>query len=240
MSFENNPNQTLTNEQVFHSLMDGRPVPPFVPPSVVPPPLPRMPQMPKAPQTPQTQFDPAAIEPTQGTRLVADAPVSTASSSPTADSQHVLQDIQTAAASAIKETAANVSKEELATILEGFAAVLRTDPKESVMTVAEHHSEVSQLKELLLEAQETIITLLNDRVFDRAKLARLECEVKLLPDLQAQAHRAMGLAMQSEEVQKELAHVRSEVERLRTSYMRAEQKEGWLSWLFKARGNRTP
>jgi hypothetical protein len=64
-------------------------------------------------------------------------------------------------------------------------------------------------------------------------MAKLEAEVKLLPDLQSQATRAMGLAIKSEDVAGELEQVRAEVERLRTSYMRAEQKKkGFFGRLF--------
>ena len=150
--------------------------------------------------------------------------------------KQLVEQLQQATASAVSETAASLSKGDLAGILEGFAKVLRADANYSSISFTDHMAEVSQLKELLLEAQETIINLLNDRVFDRAKLARLDAEIKLVPDLQSQAHRAMGLAAQTEEVQKELAHVRAEVERLRTSYIRSEQKaDSWLKRLFKAR-----
>lgn len=121
------------------------------------------------------------------------------------------------------EESSAVSKGELAAVLEGFARVLRGDFGATDGAIADKNAEIMQLKELLLEAQETIIGLLNDRVFDRAKISRLEAEVRLLPDLQSQASRAMGLAMRSEDVQKELIHVRSEVERLRTSYIKSDK-----------------
>lgn len=134
----------------------------------------------------------------------------------------VLKELQQATKSELSTEALAVSKGDLAGILEGFARVLRGEGQRTEITAGDRSSEISQMKELLLEAQETIITLLNDRVFDRAKIARLEAEVRLLPDLQAQAHRAMGLAMRSEDFQKELSDVRSEMERLRASYVRSE------------------
>jgi hypothetical protein len=76
-----------------------------------------------------------------------------------------------------------------------------------------------------VEAQETIIQLLNDRVYDRAKIARLEAENRLLPDLQAQASRAMGLAVQSEDFARELNNVRTELERLRSLTIKDNQQE---------------
>lgn len=151
-----------------------------------------------------------------------------------AEPLHVLQEVSKAAAAFANDAAANVSKAELANVLEGFARVLRADPNHQSVSLVDHMAEVAQLKALLMEAQETIINLLNDRVYDRAKLARLEAEVRFLPDLQAQANRAMNLAQHSEDVQNELAHVRAEVERLRTSYMRSEKSSsGWFERLFK-------
>jgi len=126
-----------------------------------------------------------------------------------------------------------VPHEEMLDLFEMFVRVVRGEPSTQAQLSTElgnKNAEIGQLKELLLEAQETIIGLLNDRVLDRAKIAKLESEVRLLPDLQSQANRAMGLAMRAEDVQAELAHVRAEVERLRTSYMRSEQ--GWLGRLF--------
>lgn len=151
-----------------------------------------------------------------------------------ADNANVLQEIQRAAASAVSTAAANSSKSELASVLEGFARVLRDDVKYASISYSDHQAEVGQLKALLMEAQETIINLLNDRVFDRAKLSRLETEARFFPDVQAQAHRAANLLSQSEEMQTQLAMVREEVERLRTAYMRTQQKQStWFSRLFR-------
>lgn len=125
--------------------------------------------------------------------------------------------------------------EETLHLFETFVRVVRGEPSgQAAIELHNKNAEISQLKELLLEAQETIISLLNDRVLDRAKLSTLEAQVKLLPDLQSQANRAMGLAIRSEDVQKELESVRAEVERLRTSYMRNEQqqKKGFFGRLF--------
>ena len=124
-----------------------------------------------------------------------------------------------------------IARDELIAVMGSFVRAMRAQPTETLtVELKNKNSEIGQLKELLLEAQETIIQLLNDRVLDRAKIAKLESEVRLLPDLQSQANRAMGLAMRSEDVERELAEVRAEVERLRTSYMKAER--GFLGWLF--------
>jgi len=139
----------------------------------------------------------------------------------------LLKDLQQVVKAEDAADAGTVSKDELATILEGFANVLRGDRPRSDLAVIDRSAEVGQMKELLLEAQETIITLLNDRVYDRAKIAKLESEVRLMPDLQAQAHRALGMARRSEEFEEELVRVRGEVERLRAAYVRAEGDGSW-------------
>jgi hypothetical protein len=141
--------------------------------------------------------------------------------------------LKDATAAALTTTNANVSKEELALVLDGFARVLRGEVVDADQELSDKAAENAQLRELLLEAQETIITLLNDRVFDRATIARLESEMKLLPDLQSQASRAMGIAMKSEDLEKELTQVKAEVERLRTSYIKSDQ--GWFRRWFGLR-----
>jgi hypothetical protein len=127
-----------------------------------------------------------------------------------------------------------IPDQETLHLFETFVRIVRNGPTmQDDEAIANKNAEIGQLKELLLEAQETIISLLNDRVLDRSKISTLESQAKLLPDLQSQANRAMGLAIRSEDVQQELDAVRSEVERLRTSYMRSEQKKkGFLDRLF--------
>jgi hypothetical protein len=219
----------LGNDTVFPSLSDARPVrPPIVPPPIVPPPIVPSSIVPPA-MVPPTIVPPALpVEENMAPPAAAEAPTNKA----------VLHDLQQATEAAVSHAAANVSKDELAIILEGFAQVLRADAKYESVSFADHTAEVGQLKQLLVEAQETIITLLNDRVYDRAKLARLESEVRVMPDLQAQATRAIRLASQSGEVQKELEQVRAEVERLRTAYMRTEETMAagnWFTRLFRSR-----
>lgn len=129
----------------------------------------------------------------------------------------------------------SVPNDEVLLLFETFIRIARNEPgAANGAELANKNAEIGQLKELLLEAQETIISLLNDRVLDRAKISKLEAEVKLLPDLQSQATRAMGLAIKSEDVQGELESVRTEIERLRTSYMRNEsqKKKGFFARLF--------
>jgi hypothetical protein len=154
--------------------------------------------------------------------------------SATGDNSIVLQEIQRAAASAVSTAAANSSKSELASVLEGFARVLREDVKYGTISYSDHTAEVAQLKALLMEAQETIIGLLNDRVFDRAKLSKMETEARFFPDVQAQAHRAVNLQSQTDEMHTQLVQVKDEIERLRTAYMRSqEEPKNWFERLFK-------
>lgn len=118
-----------------------------------------------------------------------------------------------------------IRRDDLAKILEGFARVLRGDASTMELVNEQVNGELASMKHLLVEAQETIIQLLNDRVYDRAKIARLEAENRLLPDLQAQASRAMGLAVQSEDFANELSNVRTELERLRSLTLKENQQE---------------
>ncbi len=155
---------------------------------------------------------------------------SEASAAPTPAEFNLLKELQ--AATSASDGLEPVSKGELALVLKGLARVLHGDSGSHELALAEKTAENTELKELLMEAQETIIGLLNDRVFDRAKIARLEAETKLIPDLQSQANRAMGLAIRSEDVQKELTYVRTEVDRLRTSYLKSEEP-GFFGRLFK-------
>jgi hypothetical protein len=122
-----------------------------------------------------------------------------------------------------------IRRDDLAQLLEGFARVLRGDASTMSLVNEQASAELASMKHLLVEAQETIIQLLNDRVYDRAKIARLEAENRLLPDLQAQATRAMGLAVQSEDFAKELSNVRSELERLRSLTLK-DQGDGRSVW----------
>lgn len=155
---------------------------------------------------------------------------------PAQNELQTLRDLQRVTNGLDHEIYAGASKEELAAILEGFAHFMRNGTPDTFVNAnyKDRTPEVMQLKELLIEAQETIIALLNDRVFDRAKISKLEAESRLMPDLQAQATRAMGLAMRSEEVQRELTEVRTEVEKLRTAYVRqeTESSRGFFGWLL--------
>ncbi|HEY9784445.1 MAG TPA: hypothetical protein V6D17_03515 [Candidatus Obscuribacterales bacterium] len=143
-----------------------------------------------------------------------------------------------------------LSRTELVSILENFVNLIKTEvlpnansldftPDESnariaEVTVDDRTQEIDELRSLLIEAQDTIIQLLTDRVEDRAKIAHLEAQIRLLPDLQQQADRANRNAVEAEDFRCELAKVKSELERLRIAKVREESemiKRSWWSGL---------
>jgi len=163
-----------------------------------------------------------------------------------------------------------VSKKDLVSLLEGFVRIIKTDEESTVtpvtaatsapgtginlsqannMVVAETRVddrtvEIDQLRGLVIEAQDTIIKLLTDRVDDRSRIATLEAQLALLPDLQAQADRAMSVAVRTEEYRTELSKMRFELDRFRLFRVRieGEQRKGTVfnriqKWLF-SRPNR--
>ena len=99
--------------------------------------------------------------------------------------------------------------------------------------------EIDSLRGLVIEAQDTIIKLLTDRVEDRSRIATLEAQLQLLPDLQAQADRAMSVAVRTEEYRTELTKMKFELDRFRLFRVRveAENKKATAfnriqKWLF--------
>lgn len=139
-----------------------------------------------------------------------------------------------------------VSRTDLVHLLEGFVKILRTDSKSNLPAevnydltatggrytdaiVDDRTQEIENMRKVIVEAQETIIKLLTDRVEDRAKIASLETQIKLLPDLQAQADRAMAVAIHTEDFRADLTKVKFELERYRLARVRAEA-ENRKSW----------
>lgn len=150
-----------------------------------------------------------------------------------------------------------ISKAELVNVLESFVGLVKGGmlpaatvnnldfsvsvpgpEKISAVSVDDKTAVIEELRGLLLEAQETIIRLLNDRVDDRANLARLETELKLLPDLQNQADRAIAVAINTDDFRSDLTKVKFELERLRLAKVREEvgNKKGFWTgvrgWFF--------
>jgi hypothetical protein len=153
-----------------------------------------------------------------------------------------------------------VSKKDLVQLLEGFVNILRTDstnlpaplnanssPSTGValmqdVQVNDRTAEIESLRNLVIEAQDTIIKLLTDRVEDRARIAGLETQLNILPDLQAQADRAMMVAVKTEDYRSELTKIKFELDRFRLHRVRSEveQKKGTIwkkiqRWLFVQR-----
>jgi hypothetical protein len=76
-----------------------------------------------------------------------------------------------------------------------------------------HLQEIDRLKSLVLEAQETIIKLLTDRVDDKAKLATLEAQVKFLPLQHLGDANAIQLRNEQESLRIQLSEIRHEVQK---------------------------
>ena len=155
-----------------------------------------------------------------------------------------------------------VSRSDLISLLEGFVGILKRDGdinggaalnvlrgsqteelKFTDVDIEDKTAELEDMRRLVIEAQETIIKLLTDRVEDRAKIASLETELKLLPDLQEQADRAMAVAFKTEEFRSELHKVKYELEKNRIASVRKDMYKGPRGmmtrvrhWFIKAQG----
>lgn len=141
-----------------------------------------------------------------------------------------------------------VSRSDLVKILEGFVGLIKSGEDEAVsqnqlsfapqvqstkvstITINDRTTEVEELRGLLVEAQSTIITLLTDRVDDRAKIAGLETQLNLLPDLQAQADRALSVAINTEDIRFELEKVKQEINKVRSTASRTELRTAPRTW----------
>lgn len=172
-------------------------------------------------------------------------------------------DVETTPNSLITD-ADKVSRQQLVSLLEGFVQVLKSDDTGSMqlslakaqqlvqtsedvkyqeIRVEDKTQELEEMRRLVIEAQETIIKLLTDRVEDRARIATMETELRLIPDLQAQADRAMSVAFKTEEFRSELHKVKFELEHYRLASARSHVQRGprfWMSrvrrWFLKAQG----
>ncbi|HEY9678062.1 MAG TPA: hypothetical protein V6C76_08625 [Drouetiella sp.] len=140
-----------------------------------------------------------------------------------------------------------VSRAELIQIMEGFVEMVKNSddadfgnnplsfapPKieiKDAVTIEDKTAEINELRTLLVEAQGTIIRLLTDRVDDRARLAQLQSEIKLLPDYKSQSERAAAVAITSEEFKAEFAKVKLEIERMKLTKMRGEGEGKARPW----------
>jgi hypothetical protein len=154
-----------------------------------------------------------------------------------------------------------ISRSDLVNVLESFVNLIKAstdlpapiepaqntisfDPQvvnvNARVSAVDKTAEVEELRCLLVEAQETIIRLLTDRVEDRSRIASLEAELRLLPDLQNQADRAIAAAINTEDFRRELTKMKFEIERVRLAKVREEidrsKRSFWSGvrgWLFK-------
>lgn len=149
-------------------------------------------------------------------------------------SEALLKQIQQITQLGVKIEGQHLSRADLAGILEGFARVVRGD--QAPMAVDERAKENEDLRKLLVNAQETIIKLLSEQVSDRSKMATMEAQLKFLPDLQAQADRALSVATEAEYFRRELKSVKFELDtfrrnRLRTDNYKPRAIRSWWSWV---------
>jgi hypothetical protein len=163
--------------------------------------------------------------------------------------------LKAAVGTALIKSDDRVSKKDLVQLLEGFVSILKTEsggelaisdptsvtPQQLQINaqIDDRTAEIESLRNLVIEAQDTIIKLLTDRVEDRARIAGLETQVNILPDLQAQADRAMMVAVRTEEYRTEITKIKFELDRFRLFRVRSEveKKKGtpWVRfqrWLF--------
>jgi hypothetical protein len=148
--------------------------------------------------------------------------------------QSLLKQIQQITQLGVKIEGQHLSRGDLAGILEGFAKVVRGD--QTAANANERQGENEELRKLLVNAQETIIKLLSEQVTDKSRLATVEAQLKFLPDLQAQADRALAVADEAEYFRRELKSVRFELDtfrrtRLKTDYFKPRRIRSWWSWV---------
>ena len=157
-----------------------------------------------------------------------------------------LDDAHSQIASALAKP--QIARVDLVEILEGVVDILKhaeaaptnqllsfAPPKAEPFTVKDKTQEVEQLHGILIDAQETIIRLLTDRVEDRAKIASLEAQLRLIPDIQLQAERALVVASNTDDFKAELNKVRQEIDRLKLGKVRLTMqgvKTTWWSRFF--------
>lgn len=132
-------------------------------------------------------------------------------------------------------------KAELAAVLEGFARVLRSDS--GIPAVESQAAEVEELRRALVETKDKIITLLTERAKDQVHIARLETEIKLLPEMQTQADRVASIVDGTSGLQEELTKVRFELNKAHLARMRSKlhrRRQRNRSWWHHLRSQFLP
>jgi hypothetical protein len=128
-------------------------------------------------------------------------------------------------------------KSELASVLEGFVRVLRGDNAQAIKDA--QALELEELRKTLADAKDKIIVLLTEQGKDRAKIARMETELKFLPDLQSQADRALALVNGAGNLQEELIRLRVELNNAHLSRVRSKlhRDHGQRNWWSRVRAH---
>jgi hypothetical protein len=163
----------------------------------------------------------------------------------------------------------HVTKADLVRVLETFVNVIKEtqekqnshhanlpspldfDPgnREAVAEMlASKNAEIDELKSLLVEAQGTIITLLTDRVDDKAKIATMESQLRYLPDYQRlhalpAAKPAPVADTDNEDLRADLTKVKAELQNIKNSAFKsnldnAPKPQGIKAWLAKFVGGK--
>ena len=157
---------------------------------------------------------------------------------------------------------AHLTKSDLVHVLETFVNVLMEgkdkvdtsahtnlprplsfEPREGDISFNEvvlaKNAEIDELKTLLVEAQGTIITLLTDRVEDKAKLATFESQMRFLPDYQG-LHTQPTPSKESDEMRADLTKVKDELQNIKNSAYKSgidgPKLTGIRGWLAKLVG----
>jgi hypothetical protein len=107
------------------------------------------------------------------------------------------------------------------------------------------NSEIDDLKTLLVEAQGTIITLLTDRVEDKAKLATLESQMRYLPDYQRLHTQPSPSApsKDAEELRADLTKVKDELQNIKNTAFKSgldnTKWSGLKGWIARLTGSQS-
>lgn len=104
------------------------------------------------------------------------------------------------------------------------------------------NAEIDELKTLLVEAQGTIITLLTDRVEDKAKLASFESQMRYLPDYQS-LHTQPAPSKEAAELRADLSKVKDELQNIKnTTYKSGLDNPKWSGlrgWFARFTGSQS-
>lgn len=109
-----------------------------------------------------------------------------------------------------------LSKEELLEALDDFRASFERDF--SPPAILDRGQEIEGLQRELIDGQKMMMALMADKLRDREALARLEAEIKLLPDLQGQAARAAAIEEENEALKQRLQETEATLSAVKQSW----------------------